>query len=49
MTLEKQMSLALLQELLMALRADNADGYKAWLAIGIEELGRDVATEVESE
>jgi hypothetical protein len=43
------MTLALLQELLMALRANDADGYKCWLAIGIEQLGRDVAGEVESE
>ena len=49
MTLETQMKLALLQELLMALRANVADGYKAWLALGIEELGREVAAEVESE
>ena len=42
------MTLALLQELLMALRANDADGYKSWLALGIEELGRDVAGEVES-
>ena len=48
MTLETQMTLALLQELLMALRANDADGYKSWLALGIEELGRDVAGEVES-
>ena len=38
-----QMTLALLQELLMALRANDADGYKSWLALGIEELGKDVA------
>ena len=37
----------MLQELLMALMANNADGYKSWLALGIEELGRDVAGEVE--
>ena len=49
MTLETQMTLALLQELLMALRANDADGYKGWLALGIEQLGRDVAGEVESE
>ncbi len=49
MTLETQMTLALLQELLMALRANDADGYKGWLALGIEELGRDVAGEVESD
>ena len=48
MTLETQMTLALLQELLMALRASDADGYKSWLALGSEELGRDVAGEVES-
>ena len=33
----------------MALRANDADGYKSWLALGIEQLGRDVAAEVESE
>ena len=49
MTLDPQMTLALLQELLMALRANDADGYKAWLALGTEELGRDVAGEVESD
>ncbi len=43
------MTLALLQELLMALRANDADGYKSWLALGIDELGRDVAAEVESD
>ena len=32
-----------------AMRANDADGYKSWLALGIEELGRDVAGEVESE
>ena len=49
MTLETQMTLALLQELLMPPRANNADGDKAWLALGIQELGRDVAGEVESD
>ena len=43
------MTLALLQELLMALRANDADGYKSWLTLGIEQLGRDVAGEVESD
>ena len=43
MTLDTQMTLALLQELMMALRANDADGYKGWLALGIEQLGRDVA------
>ena len=33
----------------MALRANDADGYKSWLEIGIEQLGRDVAGEVESD
>ena len=32
----------------MALRASDADGYKSWLAHGIEQLGRNVAGEVES-
>ena len=41
MTLDTKMTLALLQELLMALRANDADGYKSLLALGIEELGRD--------
>ena len=49
MSIETQMLLSLIQELLMALRANDADGYKGWLALGIEELGRDVAGEVESE
>ena len=48
-TLDTQMTLALLQELLMALRANDADGYKSWLTLGIEELGWDVAGEVESD
>ena len=47
MTLDTQMTLSLLQELLMALRANDVNGYKGWLALGIEELGRDVAGEVE--
>ena len=48
MTLDTQMTLPLLQELLMALRANDADGYKSWLALGIEELGLDVTAEFES-
>ena len=43
------MTLALLQELLMALRANAADGYKSCLALGIEELRRDVSGGVESD
>ena len=49
MTLDTQMTLALLQELLMALRANDAESCKGWLVIGIEQLGRDVAAEVESD
>jgi hypothetical protein len=49
MTLDTQMTMALLQELLMAIRAKDADGYKSWLALGIEKLGRDVAAEVVSD
>jgi hypothetical protein len=40
--------LALLQELLMALRANDVDGYKSWLALHIEQLGKDVAAVIES-
>ena len=42
------MTPTLLQVLLMALMANDADGYKSWLALGIEQLGREVAGEVES-
>lgn len=48
MTLDTQMTLALLQELLMALRAIDVYGYKSWLALVVEELERDIAVEVES-
>ena len=48
MKLDTQMTLALLRELLMTLMANDTEGYKSWLALGIEELGRDVAAEVES-
>ena len=33
MTLDTQMTLALLQELLLALRTDDAEGFKGWLAL----------------
>ena len=49
MTIDTQKTLALLQELRMALRDNDADGYKSWLTIGIEELGREIAGEVESD
>ena len=46
MTLDTQITLALLQKLLMALRANDAEGYKSWLALGIEELGREEHADV---
>ena len=49
MTLDTQMTLALFEELLMALRANDVDGYKSRLVLGIEELGKDVTSEVESD
>ena len=49
MTLDTQMTLALLQELLMALRVNDGDCYKSWLVLGIEQLGRELAGEVESD
>ena len=49
MTRDIQMTLALTQALLMALRANDVDSYKAWLALGFEELGMNAADEVESE
>ena len=49
MTLDTQIALDLLQELLLALRANDAVSYKCWLALGIDELGEEVAAEVESE
>ena len=39
----------LLQGLLIALRANDADGCKSWLELCIEQLGREVAAEVESD
>ncbi|MDA9674568.1 hypothetical protein N9T98_00075 [bacterium] len=33
----------------MALRANDADCYKSWLALGIEELGMEVTGEIESD
>ena len=46
MTLDTQMTLALPQELLLALRANDAEGFKGWLALGLEELGRQVVIEL---
>ena len=39
MTLDTYMTQVLLQELLLAMRAHDADGCKPLLALGIEELG----------
>ena len=46
MTLDTRKWLALLQELLLALRANDAEGFKGWLALGLEELGRQVVLEL---
>ena len=46
MTLDTQITLALPQELLLALRANDAEGFKGWLALGLEELGRPVVLEL---
>jgi len=46
MTLDTQMALALLQELLLALRANDPDDFKAWLSLGIERLGEPAVTEL---
>ena len=46
MTLDTKMTLGLLQELLLALRANDAEGLKAWLALVLEELGRQVVIEL---
>lgn len=46
MTLDTQMTLALLQELLLALRANEPDASKAWLALGIERLGEPAVIEL---
>ena len=40
------MTLALLQEMLVALRAHDAEGFKRWLSLGLEELGRQVVIEL---
>ena len=42
MTIDTQMMNALLQELLMALSANEVDGYKACLTLGIALLERPV-------
>jgi len=46
MTFDTQMTLALLQELLLSLRANDPDGFKAWLSLGIERLGKPAVIEL---
>ena len=46
MTLVTQMTLALLQELLLALLANDPDAFKAWLSLGIRDLGEPAVTEL---
>ena len=46
MTFDTQMTLALLQELVLALRANAPDGFKAWLSLGIEQLGEPAVIEL---
>ena len=48
MPLKTQMTLALLQKLLTALRTNEPDGCKVWLELRIKQLG-DAASEVESD
>ena len=48
MTLDTQMTIALLQELLLAIRANDAECFGGWLALGLEELGRAMAAEVDA-
>ncbi len=49
MSLKRQTTVALQQELRMALRANDVHSYKSWLALGIEQLVRQVVAEVELE
>ena len=46
MSYNTKMMLALLHELLMALPANDAEIFKEWLSLGIEELGRNVVIEL---
>jgi hypothetical protein len=46
MTFDTKMTLALLQELLRALRANDSDAFKAWLLLGIERLGEPAVIEL---
>ena len=46
MTTGTQMILALLQELLLALRDNDSNAFKAWLSVGIERFGKPAVTEL---
>ena len=46
MSFDTQMTLALLQELLLALRANDPDAFKGWLSLGIQDLGEPAVTEL---
>ena len=46
MTIDTQMTFALLQELLLALRSNEPDGFKAWLSLDIEQLGEPAVIEL---
>ena len=45
-TLDTQRPLALLQELLLAIRLDDAEDFKGWVAFGLKELGWQVVIEL---
>ena len=46
MTLDTQMTIALLQELLLALCDNDSNAFKAWLSLGIEQLGEPAVIEL---
>ena len=46
MTFDTQMTIALLQELLLALRANKPDAFKARPSLGIEQLGEPAVIEL---
>ena len=46
MTTGTQMTITLLQELLLSLRDNEPDAFKAWLSLGIERLGEPAVIEL---
>ena len=46
MSTDTQMTLALLQELLLALRANDPDAFKRWLSGGAQDVGESAVTEL---